>query len=106
LAEVRVLAVCPALDLDPDKLQKATAKEIRRIQRNEGCRRSHRQIRRCLRPQEIRSRPAKGDVPTDHSADPKTWNGPWQVLTYPEDIDLNSMCGLAVERLFWCERCK
>jgi len=86
LAEARVLAVCPALDLDPDKLQKATAKEILRIQHNERCHRSHRQIRRCLRPQEIKSGLAKGDVPTDHSADPKTWNGPWQVLTNPEDI--------------------
>jgi hypothetical protein len=86
LAEARVVAVCPALKFDANKMEKATEKEIRRILRNERCRRSHRLVRRCLKSQEEKTGLAKVEVPTDRLADPKTWNGPWQVLTAPEEI--------------------
>jgi hypothetical protein len=86
LAEARVVAVCPALKFDANKMRRATEKEIRRILRNERCRRSHRLIRRCLKPQEANTGLAKVEVPTDRMADPKTWSGPWQILTAPEEI--------------------
>lgn len=86
LAAARVIATRPSLASDPDKLTKATDKEIRRLQKNERSRRSHKAIRCCLRPNEARNGLAKIDIPTDPNADPKTWRGAWTVITSPEDI--------------------
>jgi hypothetical protein len=86
LAEARALHFRPTLGTDPDKLEKATEKEVRRIQRNERSRRSHKSVRRCLRPQEVKNGLAKIDVPMNPSADPKSWDGPWKTITEPEEI--------------------
>jgi len=83
LAQARISSVCPSFQANPDKFKCATAKEVRRIQRNERCSRSHRAIRRCLRPSTIGSGLAKVDVPHDRAADPKLWEGPWDTITEP-----------------------
>jgi len=70
---------------NPESRKKATEKEIKRILRNERCRRSHRTVRRYLRPRENGGL-TKIDIPADSNADPKTWNGPWLTITQPEDI--------------------
>jgi len=85
LAEAQTIHARPDLILDPENPQKATEKEFRRILRNERSRRSHRAVRRCLRPQTIRTGLTRIDIPTDKKADPKTWNGSWKTITEPEE---------------------
>jgi hypothetical protein len=91
LAEARIIHARPDLTIDPDNLQNATEKEIRRIFRIGRSRRSHRAVRRCLRPQTTRTALTRIEVPTDKNADPKTWNGLWKTITEPEEI-ATSVC--------------
>jgi hypothetical protein len=91
LAEARVLKNKPDLKLQHNKFRVATAKEIRRILRNERCSRSHRSIRRYLRPDDTHRGLSKVDVPAGPAAEPSTWEGPWETVTKPADI-ATSIC--------------
>jgi len=91
LAEARVLKNKPDLKLQHNKFRVATDKEIRRILRNERCSRSHRSIRRYLRPDDTHRGLSKVDVPAGPAAEPSTWEGPWETVTKPADI-ATSIC--------------
>jgi len=88
LAAARVEAKCKSLS--PDKTNKATAKEIRRILRNERISRSHRAIRKILKPMTCSGGLSKVELPSvpenTNPPDPKTWEGPWKIVTDPDHI--------------------
>jgi len=66
------------------------AEEIQRIQRNERISRSHRAIRRVLKPTTCSGGLSKvelSSVPENTTPpDPKTWEGPWKIVTDPHHI--------------------
>ncbi len=88
LAVARVEAKCKSLSTEKQK--QATAKEIQRIQRNERISRSHRAIRRVLKPTTCSGGLSKvelSSVPENTTPpDPKTWEGPWKIVTDPHHI--------------------
>jgi hypothetical protein len=75
LAKARASSINPAIIGDPNRLEKATQKEVRRIQRNECISKSHRKIRSTLHPKTAQIGLLTIDVPSapteGHTIDPK-----------------------------------
>jgi hypothetical protein len=89
LAEAQIDYTLADLVTDPEKRRKATAKELRRLIRNEETSRAHRRIRRILKPNLSHTGLSKIDIPdcdptTD--PDPKEWQGAWKTVTCPNTI--------------------
>jgi hypothetical protein len=90
LAEARASSINPALLGDPDRLERATDKDIRRIQRNEYISRSHRKVQNTLHPNSAQAGLSAIDIPfaqkEETQIDPKQWAGSWTTITDPQEI--------------------
>ncbi len=95
LAEARVEKRSPNLchPSKIEKLDKAITKEIQQLAHREQRRRMFKKISHILHPEDTHGGLTRVDIPASDNdepypsgPDPKTWNGPWKSVTYPEEI--------------------